>query len=167
MGLHVFVGFSWVRGRVRGLWVRSLLVRVVRLSSLFPLPSPLPTSRFLPFPPPSLPSLLSSFTHLTSHPPATRTHRPARMSDVEDIAFSQPGCKDPFRDPHVKLGPEYREALGSWCMTKKASSGFLWVLFGECLLLSWFSLLFLRGYYDEKEHSHPTIPYGALELSTS
>ncbi|KAJ9122000.1 hypothetical protein QFC24_004583 [Naganishia onofrii] len=57
------------------------------------------------------------------------------MSDVvEDIAFSQPGCKDPFRDPHVKLGPEYREALGSWCMTKKASSGFLWVLFATYIV---------------------------------
>lgn len=43
--------------------------------------------------------------------------------------FSQPGCKDPTRDPHASIGAPYRDALGGWCTTKKATAVFLWLLF--------------------------------------
>jgi hypothetical protein len=50
--------------------------------------------------------------------------------------FSQPGCRDPFKDPHFKLGDKYRDGLKGWCVTKKATAVFLWLLFCELPCLS-------------------------------
>ncbi|GHJ88058.1 hypothetical protein NliqN6_4460 [Naganishia liquefaciens] len=48
---------------------------------------------------------------------------------VSASVFSQPGCQDPVKDPHARLGVGFRQGLETWCTTKKASAAFLWMLF--------------------------------------
>jgi len=47
-------------------------------------------------------------------------------------AWTEPGCKNADNDPHASLGDTFKEALGGWCITKKAGTMFFWFAF-----LSW------------------------------
>jgi hypothetical protein len=44
-------------------------------------------------------------------------------------AWTEPGCKDPSKDPHNKIGKDFQSALEGWCNTKKAAAIFLWLAF--------------------------------------
>ncbi|KAG8968598.1 hypothetical protein FRC03_006718 [Tulasnella sp. 419] len=44
-------------------------------------------------------------------------------------AWTQPGCKDPSKDPNEKLGDDFKIALPGWCRTKKAGAVFFWIAF--------------------------------------
>ncbi|KAG8904093.1 hypothetical protein FRB99_002293 [Tulasnella sp. 403] len=47
--------------------------------------------------------------------------------------FTQPGCKDPNKDPHADLGDDFKKQLPGWCTTKKAGAVFFWLAFaGWC-----------------------------------
>jgi hypothetical protein len=48
-------------------------------------------------------------------------------------AWTEPGCKNPDKDPHEKLGDDFKNALGGWCNTKKAAAIFLWLAFGTAV----------------------------------
>jgi len=42
-------------------------------------------------------------------------------------AFTEPGCKDPSKDPNASLGDDFKNGLSGWCDTKKAGSIFFWL----------------------------------------
>lgn len=45
-------------------------------------------------------------------------------------AWTQPGCKDPSKDPHAKEGgDDFKNGLPGWCATKKAGAVFFWLVF--------------------------------------
>ncbi|KAF5367157.1 hypothetical protein D9758_004009 [Tetrapyrgos nigripes] len=44
-------------------------------------------------------------------------------------AWTQPGCKDPEKDPHADKGDDFKNGLSGWCNTKKAAAIFLWLAF--------------------------------------
>lgn len=56
--------------------------------------------------------------------------------------FTQPGCKDPLKDPHARTaGKGFQAGLEDWCRTKRAGAIFFWltlrmVLFPLTLALS-------------------------------
>ncbi|KAG5642061.1 hypothetical protein DXG03_003733 [Asterophora parasitica] len=58
-------------------------------------------------------------------------------------AWTQPGCKNPDKDPHEDLGDDFKNALGGWCSTKKAAAIFFWLAFASwvasltLLILDW------------------------------
>lgn len=69
-----------------------------------------------------------SFSHLDQH---------------SNIAFTQPGCKDPNNDPHANEHPdddnedEFKNGLKNWCTTKKAAAIFLfWLDLGTFFLVA-------------------------------
>ena len=43
-----------------------------------------------------------------------------------NLAWTNPGCKNPDDDAQAGLGDEYKSGLNQWCMTKKASAIFDW-----------------------------------------
>ncbi|BEI99472.1 hypothetical protein CcaverHIS631_0405150 [Cutaneotrichosporon cavernicola] len=69
-------------------------------------------------------------------------------------AWSNPGCKNPDDDKHAKdLGDDYKNGLGSWCRTKKASAVIDWLA-----LAAWVGLLILSGLAfrkDRQDHREP------------
>ncbi|CAK5269783.1 unnamed protein product [Mycena citricolor] len=76
-------------------------------------------------------------------------------------AFTEPGCINPSKDPHEKLGDQFKKDLGGWCSTKKAGS----IFFLGAFLVWLGSLAFLfRDWRSGKLHSgardppftHPT-----------
>ncbi|EJF64472.1 hypothetical protein DICSQDRAFT_52495 [Dichomitus squalens LYAD-421 SS1] len=44
-------------------------------------------------------------------------------------AWTEPGCKDPSKDPHAKLGKDFQKGLSGFCSTKKAAAIFFWLVF--------------------------------------
>ncbi|CAL1715941.1 unnamed protein product [Somion occarium] len=44
-------------------------------------------------------------------------------------AWTQPGCKDPNRDPHADKGDDFKNGLDGFCNTKKAGAVFFWLAF--------------------------------------
>jgi len=44
-------------------------------------------------------------------------------------AWTQPGCKDPAKDPHADLGDGFKDGLPNWCNTKRAGAIFFWLGF--------------------------------------
>ncbi|KAI0350032.1 hypothetical protein OH77DRAFT_1431424 [Trametes cingulata] len=44
-------------------------------------------------------------------------------------AWTEPGCKNPDRDPHADKGDDFKKGLGSFCSTKKAGAIFFWLTF--------------------------------------
>ncbi|CAK9786848.1 hypothetical protein CC85DRAFT_309288 [Cutaneotrichosporon oleaginosum] len=81
-------------------------------------------------------------------------------------AWSNPGCKNPDDDKRAEdLGDDYKNGLGGWCRTKKASG-----IIGWLALAAWIGLLILSGLAfreDRRNHKEPSfIPPsspGALE----
>ncbi|GJJ08546.1 hypothetical protein Clacol_002764 [Clathrus columnatus] len=41
-------------------------------------------------------------------------------------AWTEPGCKDPNKDPHASKGESFKNGLSGWCSTKKAGAIFFW-----------------------------------------
>ncbi|GMK59348.1 hypothetical protein CspeluHIS016_0703630 [Cutaneotrichosporon spelunceum] len=70
-------------------------------------------------------------------------------------AWANPGCKNPDNDKRAKdLGDDYKNGLGSWCRTKKASAIFDWFA-----LAAWVGLLVLSGLAfrkDRQNHKEPS-----------
>ncbi|KAG6819083.1 hypothetical protein H0H93_015654 [Arthromyces matolae] len=58
-------------------------------------------------------------------------------------AWTEPGCKDPDKDPHKDLGDKFKQGLDSFCSAKKAGAIFSWLAFGfwaaslTLLILDW------------------------------
>ena len=53
-------------------------------------------------------------------------------------AWTEPGCKDPSKDPNASKGDGFKNGLDGWCSTKKAGAIFFWLAFGAsftCLAL--------------------------------
>lgn len=46
--------------------------------------------------------------------------------EVNQIAWTAPGCKNPDNDPNAAKGTEFKEGLKNFCDTKKASGIFDW-----------------------------------------
>ncbi|KAI9001548.1 hypothetical protein BD414DRAFT_475006, partial [Trametes punicea] len=44
-------------------------------------------------------------------------------------AWTEPGCKNPDRDPHASKGDKFKQGLGGFCSTKKAAAVFFWLAF--------------------------------------
>ncbi|KAI0833715.1 hypothetical protein BC628DRAFT_1307480 [Trametes gibbosa] len=44
-------------------------------------------------------------------------------------AWTEPGCKNPDKDPHADKGDAFKKALGGFCSTKKAGAIFFWLTF--------------------------------------
>ncbi|KAI0636198.1 hypothetical protein C8Q77DRAFT_1052149 [Trametes polyzona] len=44
-------------------------------------------------------------------------------------AWTEPGCKNPDRDPHADLGDAFKKGLSGFCSTKKAGAIFFWLTF--------------------------------------
>jgi len=44
-------------------------------------------------------------------------------------AWTQPGCKNPDKDPNANKGDGFKKGLQSWCDTKKAGGIFFWLAF--------------------------------------
>ncbi|EJD49670.1 hypothetical protein AURDEDRAFT_112490 [Auricularia subglabra TFB-10046 SS5] len=63
-------------------------------------------------------------------------------------AWTQPGCKNPDKDPHEKLGDDFKKGLPGWCNTKKAGSIFLW-LAGAAYIAS-----FVLVFYNWRRGKH-------------
>lgn len=45
-------------------------------------------------------------------------------------AWTEPGCKDPNKDPNASKGDGFKNGLSGWCSTKKAGAVFFWLAFG-------------------------------------
>ncbi|KAG8864857.1 hypothetical protein FRB96_003443 [Tulasnella sp. 330] len=70
-------------------------------------------------------------------------------------AWTEPGCKDPSKDPHASNGKTYQAELPGWCQTKKAGSVFFWFAF-----LSWgatFAII-LKEWRQGKTRGRPRDP---------
>ena len=50
-------------------------------------------------------------------------------------AWTEPGCKNPDRDPHADLGDAFKKGLSGFCSTKKAGAIFFWLTFGIYLII--------------------------------
>jgi len=44
-------------------------------------------------------------------------------------AWTEPGCKDPNKDPNASKGDDFKNGLPGWCSTKKAGAIFFWLAF--------------------------------------
>jgi hypothetical protein len=70
-------------------------------------------------------------------------------------AWSNPGCKNPEDDKRGEdLGDDYKNGLGGWCRTKKASAIIDWLALG-----AWIGLLVLSGLAfreDRRNHKEPS-----------
>jgi len=42
-------------------------------------------------------------------------------------AWTEPGCKDPNKDPNASKGDGFKNGLSDWCTTKKAGAIFFWL----------------------------------------
>jgi hypothetical protein len=51
-------------------------------------------------------------------------------------AWTEPGCKNPDKDPNADKGKDFKNGLSGWCSTKKAGAVFLWLAFGSSSILS-------------------------------
>ena len=66
-----------------------------------------------------------------SPPFVSSTFSTPRSSFITTISVStQPGCKDPSKDPHAKDRDDgFKNGLPGWCRTKRAGAVFFWLAF--------------------------------------